>query len=450
MNDIVLDSELQLDDHSPPDKIPFRSKFLQIAIKKYESKYPYLVDKDFLKENMVKVNKSGNRIVGTVLCIFCAAKKKDKSITIQYNSKHDGLYYWNFSNLFKHLKNHTFTDDADINIDESQGNILNQKKVLSRDDILSRSDESQIFTNGEVLESVQVHSNENEIGVENYEEVDVIVIENSELNSSDETIMDGNNTSHSDDKWCISENCNESAHIDLDINSKKFSLFEQISSQNLILTETIYSNSEKIRVMNFLLNGKEANLDVIKIRGDGSCLFGSLAHQLFQHKVNSNNHKKATKTLRSDVVKYINNNLNDFLFVITGRILEEEEVRLGNVQTKWSSITKNDCFEFLNKCLIDDHFFGGTETIKAVTCMHKVNILSFNESGPVYFPMGFNINYHKTIFIAYRLKPNSSDVRNHYDSVAEVNSNVMFDVVKSVNKPSENVNDVDQSVMEIN
>lgn len=443
LDDIVLDSEQQLDDRTPPEKLSLRSKLFRITKEKYESKYPSLAGNVFLTENMVKIIKNGNRIVGTVQCVFCASEKKSKSITIQYDDKNDGSYYWNFSNLFKHLKKHSSEGDADMNIDE----------------VLNEDDNREMYTNYEVLENAiqngEMDTKEwgESIVDGNIEELDVIVIENNELNSSSETIAECKSTSCSDEE-IVSSNSNDGTPfvIDLDINSNEFLLFEQISSQNLILTKAIYSHNERKKAMNFTLNGLEAKVDVIKINGDGSCLFGSLAHQLFQHKVNSNNHKKAAKALRVDVVKYINSNVNEFLYEIAGRIQDEEERRLGYVQTKTSDITEEKCCAFLNTSLVKQSFFGGSETMKAITLMHKVNILCFNESGPVYFPLGFNSNHHKTVFLAYRLKPDSKDVRNHYESVAEVDAKILFEVVKAVNQceTMKGINRLDEDVMEIN
>lgn len=436
-DNIVLDSEQQLDDHTPPEKLPLRSKLFRITKEKYEFKYPHLVGKEFLMENMVEVIKNGNRIIGTVQCIFCAAEKKSKSITIQYNDKNDGSYFWNFSNLYKHFKKHSSQADADLNFDE----VSNKDKEL------------EIYTEYEVLENALPNNEENvePIVDGDFEELDIIVIDSSELNSSNETIAEEKVVSCSDDEQYLSNSGDGTPHVmDLDINSTEFSLFEQISSQNLILTNAVYSHSEKKNVMNFTLNGEVAKLDVVKIKADGSCLFGSLTHQLFQHKVNSNNHKRETKALRENVVKYINCNMKDFLFEIGGRIQEDEEQRDGCVKSE--GITEENCFEFLNTLLGRDYFFGGAETLKAITFIHKVNILVFLESGPAYFPLGFNSNNHKTVFIAYRLKPYSNDVRNHYDSVAEVDSKILFDVVNAVIKCEmvKDINKLDDGVVEIN
>lgn len=103
----ILDFEQQPSESGADEKLPLRFTFLAIAKEKYESKYPELVGKEYLRENMVTVKKHRNRIVGTVECIFCSAEKKVKIITVQYHENSVGMYYWNFSNMFKHFKKHT-------------------------------------------------------------------------------------------------------------------------------------------------------------------------------------------------------------------------------------------------------------------------------------------------------------------------------------------------------
>lgn len=442
-DDMVHDIEQQTETINREQQLPLRSKLLCIAKEKYESKYPNLSGKDYLNVNMVQVVKNGNRITGTVQCIFCSAEKKIKSITIQYDDKYDGSHYWNFSNLFKHFKRHTSIGDAEINYDE----------ILVQTD-----DQCEKCTDYETLDDVKKEHIDDNVYTEmndedKFEEVDVIVLDKTDLNSSGEIIAEEPFVSSNVEN--VQDTSNSGSEIsqcvtDLDINSIEFALFEQVSRQNLILTKTLYSNSEKKHSMNFILNGNETKIEIVKIRGDGSCLYSSTAHQIFKHKVNSINHKKATKSLRADVVSYIIINMKDFLYDIAGRIQEEEEESLGFVKTKWCNIKEDDCIKFVKNRLVKDNFYGGSESVKAITYMHNINVMVINEMGPPYFPLGFNANYHKTIFIAYRLKPNSNDVRNHYDSVAEVNTKILFDVVKVVidSEVKKEVNN--HEIMEIN
>lgn len=93
--------------------------------------------------------------------------------------------------------------------------------------------------------------------------------------------------------------------------------------------------------------------------------------------------------------------MSDFKFEMKGRVLDEREAyKHSEVDgQEWGDVTEADCQQFLG--LLSEKAFGGIETIKAITLIHRVNILVINEDGPPYFPMGFNANCHRTVFIAY-------------------------------------------------
>lgn len=95
-------------------------------------------------------------------------------------------------------------------------------------------------------------------------------------------------------------------------------------------------------------------------------------------------------------------------------------------------------------------------TIKAVSQMHKVNVLIVNEDEKCFYNNGFNINYSRTITIAYRLKIKDTDEigsadewetienetstiaycceveRNNYESVCHIEQDVIFKIAKSI------------------
>lgn len=54
-----------------------------------------------------------------------------------------------------------------------------------------------------------------------------------------------------------------------------------MSTQNLVNTKTLRNNFENRDIMKFYLNEVALNVEVVKIAQDGSCLFGSIAHQLY-------------------------------------------------------------------------------------------------------------------------------------------------------------------------
>lgn len=419
------DSEPNILKVDQPKKLTLCAELVQKSQEKFDKAYPNLTSEQKLTEEMVSVIKNGNRITGSILCIVCGIEKREKRINIQYNAKADGLNYWNFSNLLKHLKKH-----------QAELNERTEEPELPKD-------ENEIYLDYEVLdENIDVKLEATESN-QTFETHSVIVMEESELHSSDEIVAEKDRDSASGNDTAISSS-NSSAGIlnslhDVDANSLESAICDQISSQNLVLTQLIYSSSEKKATMEFWLNDKSAKLDVIRAKRDGNCLFSSLVHQIFLRKMDSKDHKQATLELRKSVVKYIKENLEDFSFIICGRIQEEEERIFGHVQTKSNQITDAEFIEFLDNKLDRPGLFGGTETLKAVSIMHSVNIMIFNELGTPYFPLAFNQSFNRTVFIAYRLSTQAAKrkkkkciklshvmLRDHYDSVAEVNLNVLL------------------------
>lgn len=93
-------------------------------------------------------------------------------------------------------------------------------------------------------------------------------------------------------------------------------------------------------------------------------------------------------------------------------------------------MTEDDCLDFIDNVLSRHETWGGFESMQVVSIIYKVNILIFNESGDIYFPLGFEPGYEKTVMIAYRYATGSKTVRDHYDSVIEIDQKYLFDCVK--------------------
>lgn len=423
--ELVDDAQTKIVKIDRPQKLSLCAELYKKSQEKFDKTYPNLPCEKKLTENMVTVTKNGNRITGKIPCIVCSNEKREKHISIQYDAKADGSKYWNFSNLLKHFKKHS--DD-----------LINQNETVKLHD-----NENGDYMDYEVLEEIDdmkppvplFETESDEI----FQTHSVIVVE-----ENDHIVVEENPDSASEIDAFSSNSSTPNITHDIDFNSLESAIFNQLSSQNLALTRAIYSNSEKKESMEFLMNDNSTKLDVIKAKRDGNCLFSSLGHQIFLHKMNSKDHKQNTLELRTSVVDHIKKNLPEFSFIISGRIQEEEEVIFGQVQTKSNEVTDNDCIEFLDKKLNRPGFYGGTESLKAVSNIHKVNIMIFNELGDPYFPLGFNENFKRSVFIAYRLssqtaknikkesciKSNHIMLRDHYDSVAEVNINVLLNAIK--------------------
>lgn len=90
-------------------------------------------------------------------------------------------------------------------------------------------------------------------------------------------------------------------------------LYNQFSNQNLKLVESFLKHNETKKFMVSKVNDRSMNVPVIKIFGDGNCLFASLVHQLQYVKNNSDLHKKETSLLREKVVAFIKENPENYV-----------------------------------------------------------------------------------------------------------------------------------------
>lgn len=200
-------------------------------------------------------------------------------------------------------------------------------------------------------------------------------------------------------------------------------LFGQISKQVISMTNTTLSNSEKILDFHVRMDMcKKATTRYVKIctiRGDGSCLFGSIAHQLFYHKLNSDDHNSWTKKLRKQVVDYIGKNYLQFKNYLRSRVYS------NHPEEKDENKIEEACKHFLEKELPEHHIYGGIESIKAITEIYCVNILTVNEDGSCHMNMTFDKTYDKTIFISFRNN-------NHFDSVVDIDSATISQFTKSL------------------
>lgn len=59
--------------------------------------------------------------------------------------------------------------------------------------------------------------------------------------------------------------------------------------------------------------------------------------------------------------------------------------------------------------------------------MYRVNILIFNENGPFYFATGFNSEYDRCVFMAYRTLPiDGKSEYQHYDSPSGISEEILY------------------------
>lgn len=324
----------------------------------------------------IKIVNIGNRIIAVWQCPLCEKEKK-KQLHVQYDvSKSNSTPYWNPSNVSKHLRLHA-SKLASAKQSQNQVNEIDNRNKTGQEDRLSVSKDNCNKSNDESL----ILPKDNP--------VDITLIEKYE---------------------------------DM--------LYQQVSRQNLLLAQSNLTNNPKTDIMKFIFADRLENIKVVKIIGDGNCLFSSIVHQLFCFKLNSSEHYDAVHKLRSDVVDFIRSNLKDFEFVLKHRISPT-----GKVQNM-----EECCNRFLDTVLNIDKTWGGSETTLAVSKMYKVNVITFSEEDIYILPCGFNTEYSRTILLAFRgyskgnnqitIRKNNPIARNHFDSVFEVQQDVLKELAK--------------------
>lgn len=330
---------------------------------------------------MITIKNTGQRVYAEATCILCKDLGKCKQICIQYDVAKNSLRaHWNMSNFSKHLQRH--------------GN-----KLILKREIDNKNDED-VDGNPPKMPKVNRKPNGTNIGVNIQKGVNDVL-------------------------------------INLDDYTK--AIYDQISQQNLKLTGALKTHNETIEEIMFKLNDQRT-VNVIATMPDGSCMFSSLAHQIYLCKVNSAKHVNATKKLRERVVKHIVESFDNYKSFIAFRLKNSGD-KNSDEEDQSEKQSDTDCRFFVNSLLSKSATWGGTESLKAISELEKVNIIIFSEDDTPYFSFDFNPDYKRTVAIAHRLNEQKT-IRNHYDSIAEVNQPILYDVAvelaKNEKKKSEN------------
>lgn len=209
-------------------------------------------------------------------------------------------------------------------------------------------------------------------------------------------------------------------------------IFKQISIHLLNLNTTQANDAKK--GMTFYCGDEEHLLQTANITRDGNCLFHAIVHQLNEANVDPNDKFMLANQLRATVVSHISENRDDFkmdlLDIAYSQLKEGEQIKEED---------KDEAREKALKLLGKNHVWGGTETLKAVISLYKVNILNINEYGHCYFIGGFDISLTKTIILAYMLKLRIAKVKNlpnycrdHYESVVFMEDETILSLAKMI------------------
>lgn len=345
----------------------------------------YGLDTANWNDTLFEVDSSGT--YANVNCIVCERDDdgKPKSHRVYYYSSETRKGFWTLSNYEKHLKKvHLLVANRLPKISlkrKKKSNELEQEAVM--ESVLS-DEEHEIQSQGDVDEE------------------------------NKETLLD------------LSIECiGSSGNIDSQI------LYAQISEQIQQMIAATMTNGEQQQNIEVSFNGHSSDLSVVETEGDGNCLYSALAHQLWRNVITSKQHEKLRKQLRSTVVEHILNpdNFSRYAFALEERLSEMKDI--GEIDDLTA-----ECKLYARHCLSREGQWGGLETINAVSCVYRVNVVVFDEHGKCYMIKEGNKEYKRTVVIAYRTAKmhNGRYIRNHYDSVTEINSNSIFAASEFISK----------------
>lgn len=318
-----------------------------------------------LDMKIVDIQTENDTIYGTIICALCENENKSLTPKRVYYRETTNNSFWVLSNFQKHLSNvHHLNPIKTATRSKKRRKCTSTKNLNDHENTLC-NDSDVLFVE---------------------EEVDVEMID---------------------------ENVKES------LSNENNWLYIQLADQITEMISANFTTRNEEDQMFFKIDKSSICITVARIKPDGSCLYGSLAHQLYQHATNSTEHEQATKSLRAEVVEYI---LKPNIFPSFQHALQD---RVYETKTK-SQITniESECKFFARYVLSKKNKWGGHETIKAVSEIHQVNIVVFNENGTCMIQHNAQTKYNRTIAVAYRLgyDEHGNEIRNHYDSVLEISS----------------------------
>lgn len=376
--------------------------------------------------DLVNVKIVNGKVKGSLRCIFCEPENEKGEVGV-YCKQELNSAFWVASNLTKHieryhrdLNQHEFSDDDDIEhlIPNTQNRSTTTKKQQSNkikgnastESLLRKIPKSQILIQPQKQLLMLPHKSnlQEQLKPENLLSNDYV---QSRPNHSESLIaleiepqfdLQTHEMSHftvNEEDDCMFDQSMSADELET---SQSTSLNEQlqhqITLQTIKMSNAAAMNEEKIvKVANI-----KFHVDIGSISPNGNCLFSSIAHQLYQVVLKSAEHERLTSKLREDVVDHIKANISDYVSCLKPRLPKPKK----NASTDFNM----QCVNFLNKGLSMDGFWGGTETVKAISELFKVNIATVTMDGMCSMVFPFTPESSRTLLILYRN-------RSHYDSI---------------------------------
>lgn len=209
----------------------------------------------------------------------------------------------------------------------------------------------------------------------------------------------------------------------------------QMKQQVIKMSNCAAKSKETIEEV--VLNDSKKEMKSMKfcqVRGEGDCLFLSLSHQLYGHKIDSEEHNLNAVALRGQVVDHILIHLADFQHEIKGRLICDNGKQITNIE--------NDCIDFVTKKLSKQGYFGGSESIKAISRIYKCNIIIVYDDGSCKCGYNFSSTNEKSIFIFHhdflshktkkQVVKESDNPGNHFDSIVGISDKQLDVLAKEI------------------
>lgn len=219
-------------------------------------------------------------------------------------------------------------------------------------------------------------------------------------------------------------------------------MYDQLSAQILrmkMLYERISDTDKEVQLnVEFNIENESRYAEVLEIPSDGNCMFTAISYQLNAPNYNKSELKVFSKQLRPDILTFIlDENYQYFYLAVESRLVEELKRPIKEDE---------DPKKIFRSKYKNDGYWGGFETLSAVSMMFDVNIMIINEKGDYYYATNFNKNYEKTIILAYRLRKVPATILNqpriHYDSVIHIDQNDLFFMTKTIARKMESTNEI--------
>lgn len=358
----------------------------------------YEVDTNGYDVNMVHVDPSG--AYGNIKCILCG---DDSSKRVTYYQPGNRTAYWVLSNFTSHLeKKHKLVPARSKSTNKTNKKIkINADSSSTLKFNENRSDDSSNETHNFVpLNEISQHdSNCNLLGecvinLENENEdysLEIVEVEIAQPNMQPSEISNS---------W----------------------LYSQIAEQVRKMIAAQLTHSECTEQMEFKFKNQDARIVyIIKIPGDGNCLFTSIAHQLWPTAVTSAECKENAKKIRATVVEHILANIKMYQMYI-----EDNLYQIKSLNNDDASI-ETKCKMWVRHVLSRQGNWAGIESIKAVSHIYRVNVVTFHECGTVTMVQAAKQHFDRTIILAYRFYLKDDErIYNHYDSICDMDSDTIL------------------------